>query len=77
MGPLVQIYVASSALSFKVVTAFQDGKLCVLFYFFYYNFIIIAICYCALLVSNYFYDLTSTSLLKKLLCQLRGSLCCE
>lgn len=63
MGPLVQIYVALSALSFKVVTAFQEGKLCVLFYFFY-NFIIIAICYCALLVSNYFYDLTLTSLLK-------------
>ena len=61
MRPLVQIYVALSALIFKVVPAFQDGKLCVLFYFFY-NFIIIAICYCALLVSNYFYDLTSTSL---------------
>ena len=34
MGPLIQRYVALAALSFKFVTACQDGiKLSVLFYF--------------------------------------------
>lgn len=33
MGSLLQIYLALSALTFKLVTVCQDGKLYVLFYF--------------------------------------------
>ena len=45
MGPLLQIYVTLSALTFKFVTALQDGKSHVLFYF------LILLCYHSILRS--------------------------
>ena len=40
MGPLLQVYVALSALNFQFVTACQDGRLA-LFFLFLFCFIII------------------------------------
>ena len=55
MGPLLQIYVTLSGLIFKFVTARQDGKSHVLFYFILF---LIIILYCVLLVIVYLCALT-------------------
>ena len=70
MALLLQMYVALSALSFIFVSACQDGKLTILFCFFFFVLFISFIALLLVIAIVYFCALTSTSYMteKKLVC---------